>query len=808
MLNPHHLSLFLLTPAVCLCAVAPAQDNISRISVQPESIELTGYDRQQQLVVTAHYPDGRVTDVTHEASITADEPVVSIKAGLIEGRSSGQTTLTIRMSQRTARIAVASSDPSVWPNIDFRQDILPVLSKRGCNSGGCHGRQAGQNGFRLSVFGFDPQADYNAIVRDSRGRRVFPGAPEQSLIYTRAVGQTAHGGGQRMAPTTQDAELLRNWLRQGTPWGSGSASVVSVHVFPAQRQLTQRDSQQLRVVAHYNDGSTRDVTTAATYSSNEPTLADVEPGGLLQTGTISGEVAVTVSYLGHVDVARVQIPAAGAADRPLPKWWHNQHPIDELVADKWRQLKLQPSGLCSDETFFRRLRIRTCGTLPTPEETRDFLREEAPDRRRRAINAALMQTAYTDYWTQRWADILMINSQTIGGTGAYSFHQWLRKQIHQDRPYNEWVHRIIVAEGNSGTSGAVNFYREQRTPEDVTRTISQAFLGIRMDCAQCHHHPFEKWGQDDFYGLAGYFNGLQRKVLAADRELIFHPGHNRMSIPVIGKTVDTRPPGGTIPHLSDTADPRQQLADWLTARENPWFARLAANRVWKNLMGRGLVEPEDDFRETNPPSNPALLDHLAEYLVAHDFRLKELMRHILQSQTFQLSSRSESHNADDTQSYSHFPVRRLPASVMLDAVCQVTLVPEQYAGHPRGTRAIQLWDNRLPSYFLDTFGRSLRESPCECGSSGEPTMTQALHLLNAPEIESKVQHPEGRAAELAASTLTTDQLIEEIVMLTTGRPSRPRELAKGRQLLRQGRRRGIEDMMWVMMNSYDFLFVR
>ena len=796
--------------ALCLqvFATAPANERVLKLTVEPETVRLTGMNRQQQLIVTAHLTMGREQDVTHLAEVATDTSIVTVSDGLVEGRAAGKTSLRLKFMDHSVSVPIQVDDPSAWPAIDFRQDILPLLSKRGCNSGGCHGRQAGQNGFKLSVFGFDPHADYSAIVRDGRGRRVFPGAVDRSLIFTKAVGRTAHGGGRRMEEDSQDAELLRQWLLQGAPWGTGSASIESIEVFPRQKQLTQRDTQQLRVIAQYNDGTFRDVTTAASYKSNEPTLADVRPGGQLLTGTVSGEAAVTISYLGKVDVCRLQIPSRGRTETELPVWFDNRHPIDRFVANKWRQLRLQPSELCDDATFLRRLMIRTCGTLPTPEETRAFLTDRSPRKRAKAVDRALARPEFTDYWTQRWADVLMINSKSIGGTGAHAFHQWLKQQIQHDRPYNEWVHSIIVAEGNSGTSGAVNFYREQRSPENVTRAVSQAFLGIRMDCAQCHHHPFEKWGQEDFYGLAGYFNGMTRQSLAPDRELIFHPGHKSMAIPVIRQDVATRPPGEQAEQLSSDSDPRQQLADWLTSPNNPWFARLVANRIWKNLMGRGLVEPEDDFRETNPPSNPELLDHMAAVLVKENFKLRSLMKYILSSQTFQLSSQTTPSNAADNQAFSHFPVRRLPAPVMLDAVSQVTDVPELFAGHPAGTRAIQLWDNRLPSYFLDTFGRSLRESPCECGSSGEPTMAQALHLLNAPEIERKVQNPAGTAARLAASDLSTDQIIQEIVLMTTGRAPRPKEWQIARRLMQQGRQRGSEDVLWILMNSYDFLFVR
>jgi len=377
-----------------------------------------------------------------------------------------------------------------------------------------------------------------------------------------------------------------------------------------------------------------------------------------------------------------------------------------------------------------------------------------------------------------------------------------------NRPYDEWVRELLTATGNSGRYGPVNFFRAARTPEQLTRSVSQAFLGIRIECAQCHHHPFEKWGQDDFFGMAGFFKGLTHQELAPGRELVFHAGYQSTRMPLTGQVVPTRPPGGEIIESFGQADPRVKLAGWLTARENPWFARLAANRLWKHFLGRGLVEPEDDFRSTNPPTNAALLDKLAEQFVASGHDLKALIRQVLNSHVYQLSSIPNTTNVDDTQNYSHFQIKRLPASVLLDAISEVTGAPESFAGMPRGTRAIELWDNRLPSYFLDTFGRSVRESPCECGSSTEPTMAQTLHLMNAPEIDAKIAAAGGRIDRLIARKATPGQIVEELCLAALGRPPNPKERNAAQRLFReQPLRQAAEDFLWALLNSYDFLFV-
>ncbi len=784
---------------------------VRQLIVTPDRMELAGKNRLMQMIVTGIDGEGLPHDLTGKAKIVlGDRTLGTLDGALVRGVAEGQTEIQVSFGGLKSVVPLVVRDFAQYPDLSFESDILPIFSKFGCNSGGCHGKQAGQNGFKLSVFGFDPQADFDAIVKGARGRRVFPGSATRSLIYAKAVGSATHGGGQRLSEDSHDAELLREWLNQGTPWGrDDQVKLTKIEVWPNLRVMTPRSQQQLRVTAIYSDGALRDVTRSAVYTTNQEMIADCNPTGAIETGLVAGEAAITINYMGCVDVARVVIPRPNTQLTERPEWLSSGHPIDQLAWAKWYQLRIAPSDLCDDATFLRRVSVKSTGTLPTSEEIRAFIREPSPQKRIHAIDAALASDNYVNYWSQRWSDILMVNSKTIGGQGANAFYGWLREQIETNRPYDQWVREIIVASGNSGRVGPVNFYRSQRTAEDAVKTISQAFLGVRMDCAQCHHHPFEKWGQDDFYGLAGYFSGMTRQALDENRELIYQPGHKTTTIPVINRPVLTRTLGGQPTAVGDQTDPRPELANWLASSKNPFFAKLVANRLWKHLMGRGLVEPEDDFRDTNPPTNPELLEHLANTLVTNNFDLRALMRHIMTSQTFQLSSVPNETNLDDEQTYSHYLVRRVPAEVMLDAICQVTGVPEAFPGHPLGARAIELWDNQMPSYFLDAFGRSLRQSPCECGSSGEPTMAQALHLLNAPEIEAKIQSPHGRAVLLADTALDTDALINEIALSTVNRPANERELKTGRTIFQEsGRLQAIQDFMWAMMNSYDFLFVK
>jgi hypothetical protein len=791
-------------PAASVCADDAPKKATLRVS--PNPVRLNSANRRQQILITA-IKDGREIDVTRKATITlASEETASLAGSVISAGQDGRTELIVRYGDMTVQVPVLIEKASSIHPVHFVNDVVPLFSKLGCNSGGCHGKASGQNGFKLSVFGFDPHADYSALSRESRGRRVFTGDPANSLLILKATGLTAHGGGRRCQPDSPDHVLLSNWIRQGMPWGDDSAPTVeSIRIEPAVRILGRSADQQLLVTAVYSDGSTRDVTDAAAYSTNSPVVADVDPGGLVHTGTVPGPAAITVNYMGQVAAARMlvpqEVPEGSFPDLP-------DNPIDQMVWRELRRLGILPSEPCDDSTFLRRTSLRVLGRLPTPAEVRAFLANDASDKRSRTIDAMLERDEFADFQALKWADILLVDRVSLGERGAFEFHQWLRQQISNNVPYDVWVRELLTATGVSGKYGPVNFYRAMRTPDELTRGVSQAFLGIRMDCAQCHHHPFEKWAQEDFYGMAGFFNGLERKKLSATRELVFHAGFRPTKMPQTDNVVITRPPGGE-PIDTTAADPRVQLAEWMTAPENPMFARLVANRLWKQFLGRGLVDPVDDLRSTNPASNEPLLNYLTLQVVETRFDLKSVMRLILNSQAYQLSSRSNDSNQRDEQNFSHYLEERLPAEVLLDAICDVTDAPENFPGMPAGTRAIQVWDNRFPSYFLDTFGRSQRQSPCECGKSGAPTMSQALHLMNAPEISAKLSSTQGRIARLAADEKSPDEILEEFALAAWARLPNDRERKAAAKIFSQSdRRQASEDLMWAMLNSYDFLFVR
>ncbi|HEV3024359.1 MAG TPA: DUF1549 domain-containing protein, partial [Pirellulales bacterium] len=622
-------------PASSAAAAEPTSDHpsaaiaefaVAELKVEPPEVVLQAGNRHQQLQVTALAEDGTSHDVTHRCQLVPSDPsLVRLERSTVFGLRDGDGHLEVRVAGRQQRVALRVRGFAAYPPVHFANDVVPVLSKLGCNSGGCHGKASGQNGFKLSVFGFDPEADYNALVKEGRGRRVFPASPADSLILAKPSGRIPHGGGQRLDPASADYELILQWIKQGMPVGRGDApTVAAIRISPAERVLRFGDEQQILTTAIYSDGSSRDVTAAASYASNASLVVEVDSRGLAHVGRIPGQAAITVNYLNHVAAVAIQVPRPDAP-RPYPQQPVSNE-IDPLVWAKLEKMGIVPSELADDATFLRRGSLDTIGTLPTPEESRAFLADRSPGKRTRWIDSLLARNDYADFWALKWSDILLVDRNRLAERGAYELHRWLRQQFMENRPYDQWVRELVIASGDSGSHGPANFYRSVDTPDAAARVLSQAFLGVRVECAQCHHHPFEKWSQDDFYGLAGFFNGLERKVLSADRVLVYHAGHRETRIPLTNRLVGTRPLDGAGPLNLAQGDPRVALADWMTAPANPWFARLLANRLWKHFLGRGLVEPEDDLRSTNPPTNEPLLSFLAEQLVRERYDLKAMMR--------------------------------------------------------------------------------------------------------------------------------------------------------------------------------------
>ncbi|QDU28311.1 Bacterial Ig-like domain (group 2) [Anatilimnocola aggregata] len=797
--------------ALVLASADPSAAGITSLRIDPPAPLLRGADASQQLLVTA-LRDGGEFDTTDEAKFQSSQPTIALVTaeGVVLPVATGTAKITAEFGGRTFSVDVKVENPTQLPSLHFGRDIIPVLTKAGCNSGGCHGKQSGQNGFKLSVFGHDIKADYHALVSEGRGRRLSPAAPRQSLLLTKAVNQVPHGGGQRLDVDSTEYRRLLRWVDAGMPRGDDETPhVVAIDVIPKQPVMQPQSRQRLLVTAKYSDGSYRDVTNEAVYTSNDETRATIDPDGRIATTMMAGDSAIVVRYQELIAASFVTVPLnrelLGTAQLA---GWNRAHFIDRLVAEKWERLKLSPSPGADEATFHRRVYLDLIGKLPTPVEVTTYLADQAVDKRVQLVDSLLARPEYADYWSLKWADLLRINREDLGPKPAYRYHQWLRRSLERNQPYDEFLRELITAQGNGDTNGAVNFFRAFDKPDDLSVAVSQVFLGVRLDCAKCHHHPYEKWGQDDFYGLAAFFPRLQTKkgtgtdvsFFVGDKGDVKHPQTKEVVSPrvLLGKPLESVP---------DT-DPREHLAAWLAAPDNPFVARALVNRVWAQLMGRGLVEPVDDMRDTNPATNEPLLDALARDFVAQGFDLRRLIRTIATSQVYGLSSLPNADNLRDTQNYSRAYRKRLSAEVLLDAVCDVTGESESFAGMPPGTRAVQLWDHRLPSAFLDTFGRPQRKTVCQCERLAETTLGQVLHLMNAPPVNDKLSSPVGRVAQLAASERAPAELIAELYLAAFGRLPRDDEKTKALAAFAQPgatRRSAAEDILWALLNSSEFV---
>jgi len=708
--------------------------------------------------------------------------------------------------------------------ISFDLDIQPILSAAGCNTGPCHGKQRGQNGFQLSLLGFDSDFDYNAIVRESRGRRIFPAAADQSLLLEKATGRLPHGGGVKLDPESESYEMFVAWIRQGAPRRvAGETTLQRVELVQTKFSLAPGDQQSLRVIAHYADHSTRDVTPLATYLSNEATVVAVDEKGQLTAGQLPGETAVMARYMNHISVADVVIPQtkplAADAFASLPQY----NFIDEFIDAKLKQLAIQPSDVAPEHVFLRRAYTDIIGRLPTPEEARDYLAQateqstDSPDalieRRRHLIDSLLDRPEYVDHWANKWADLLRPNPYRVGIKAVLNYDNWIRDQFRADIPYDEFVRRVVTARGSTWQNGVATLYRDRRDPEEITTMISQLFLGIRLDCAKCHHHPFEKWSQQDFYQLAGYFAQVGRKgtglspPISGGEEIVFFSGSGNVKHPVTGETLEPRPLFGDNGQVEPGQDPREVLAAWITSPDNDYFSKVQVNRIWAAMMGRGIVEPVDDLRSTNPPTHPEMFDALSDHFKASSYDLKSLIKTIALSRAYATDSTPNESNVSDRLNYSRHYRHPLRAETLLDAIADLTETPSTFSGMPDGSRATQVWTHRVRSMFLDTFGRPDENQDPPCERIGEATVTQSLHLMNDRDIDSRVRSKNGRAARLAASDLSAQSVVEELYLAAFSRLPTAEESDQASKLINAAggqRREVVEDLMWAMINAPEF----
>jgi len=783
-------------------------------------VVLKGPDAAQQLILS--HPDG--SDATHVARWSVEPAGFATiePGGRLRPLADGSGKVTARLADGSEAsipfevVAYHESQP-----VHFENRVVPIFTKYGCNGGGCHGKAAGQNGFRLSLLGFEPEEDYEHLVKEARGRRLFPAAPERSLLLTKAVAQVPHGGGKRMEPGSDDYQLLVRWIRQGMPVGKADAPTVArLEVFPPIRTLRADASQQLAVTAIYTDGSSEDVTRGCLFEVNDRDLARSDEKGLVKAFNLPGEFAVMVRYQGKVGTFRGTIPLGAPVASTPPV----RNLVDELVFKRLREVGIPPSGMTDDATFLRRVSIDIAGRLPTPAEVSAFLADRSEARRDAAIDRLLDSTDYADWFANKWAALLRNKrSEARQARGTLAFHGWIRDALARNVPYDRFVRDILTASGDMGENPPVAWFRQVTTMQSQLEDTAQLFLGQRLQCAQCHHHPYERWSQQDYWSFGAFFAQVGRRSGSQPGEdaIVHKRGVAQATNKKNGKSVRPAALGSGMGEMSPDDDPREALAEWMTSPRNPWFARSLVNRYWKHFMGRGLVEPEDDMRDTNPPTHPELLDALTAEFVRSGHDLKALVRVLTRSSTYQLSAEPNAHNARDRHHFSRFYPRRLAAEVLLDGVHAVVGAELKFDGLPAGTRAVCLPDNSFNagSYFLTVFGRPDASSSCECERSNDASLSQALHLLNSKDLQSKLGADAGTAARLASDPRPEEQRIRDLYLLALGRPPKPEEIELGREHVSRkvakaaddpgkakARREAFEDLVWAVVNTKEFLF--
>ena len=696
----------------------------------------------------------------------------------------------------------------------FELDIQPILTARGCNSGPCHGKSRGQNGFALSLLGFDSEMDYRSIVTDARGRRVAPATPADSLLLLKATAQLPHGGGKKLQPDSPDYQTLLLWIESGFPRISQSdPTLTQVSISPSPKPLAPGEELNLRVTASYSDGSTRDVTQTSAYQSNEPAVLAVKPDGSIRAGSLPGEATIMARYMGNIATWSSAIPRPDPVDPNTYTQLPRKNFIDELVYQRLAHLNIVPSKPASDSQFLRRAYIDVIGRQPTSDEARDFLQDPNPEKRIALIDALLERPEYADNWANKWADLLRPNPYRVGIKAVLSLDTWIRDAFRQNLPYDQFVRGVLTARGSNWKNGAVTIFRDRREPDEIVTMASQLFLGIRLDCAKCHQHPFEVYGQHDFYSFAAFFSRVGFKgtglspPISGGEETVLVKSSGDVKHPLTGKALTPKILRGSEVPISEGDDPREKLVDWMVSESNPTFAHVAVNRVWAELFGVGIVDPVDDLRATNPPSNPQLLDQLATHFRSIGFNQKELLKTILQSHTYALASEPNETNRGDHRNFSRHYRQRLRAEVLADAICDITETTQPYSGSPNGTRAMQLWTVRTESELLDAFGRPDPNQDPPCERIPESTVVQALHLMNAPAIASKITDENGRAKRLASSEMPPEKILEELYLAIFSRFPEATELSDlagefGKP--NHDRRKLVEDILWSMLNSPEF----
>jgi hypothetical protein len=793
-------------------AAAPAPTaGLASIRFFPEEINLTTARDRQSIVVQATYADGITRDVTNEAAITVANPALLKRdSATFYPLADGATTLAVTFGGQSVAVPVKVAQAKVQPPLSFRLDVMPIFMRAGCNTGSCHGAARGKDGFRISLFGFDPAGDHYRLTREMVGRRINLAVPSDSTLLEKTSGAVPHTGGKRFEASSELYQTLHHWIEVGAPNDDVSKlpKLVGADLYPRAAVLDGKGStQRMTLRARYSDGSDRDVTRLAVFLSNNDGSAAVNPDGLV-TGGERGEAFV---------MARFGTYTVGSQFIVLPKGLKFQYPqepeasyIDKLVGDKLRKLRIAPSGICDDEVFLRRAYLDVVGVTPTVEEYSRFLNSTDPARRSKLIDELLERKEFSEIWVNQWAELLQIRStNSVSYKSMFLYYNWLVERLSKNMPMDQMVQELLSASGGTFKNPATNFYQMTTETLPLTENVAQVFMGMRIQCAQCHNHPFDRWTQDDYYSFAAFFAQIGRKGAEDYREtIVFNSGGGEVAHPVGGRAMAPKFLGGEVPDVAGK-DRRLVLAKWLASPQNPWFASSFANRAWAHFMGPGIVESVDDFRVSNPASNPELLEALGKHFTDTKYDLKALVRDICNSRTYQRVTERNESNAGDERNFSHAQIRRIKAENLLDTISQVTETKDKFQGLPTGARAVQIADGQSTTYFLTTFGRATRETACSCEVKMEPTLSQALHLLNGDTVNAKIKQGGVIPRLMKTKKLPEERLIDLYIRCLTRKPSKE-EIDKLLPTLAQAQganqAQALDDLFWALLNSREFLF--
>ncbi|TAE73544.1 MAG: DUF1549 domain-containing protein [Verrucomicrobia bacterium] len=795
---------------------AAADPAITRIEAFPKSVRLESAADFHQVLVLARFNDAATQDITRQVKASLTDPsLAKLEGTRLLPLKDGSTTLSLEYRGLKTEVPVVVKDATKPRPVSFQLDVMPVLTASGCNTGSCHGSARGRDGFHLSLFGFDPQGDHFRLTRENPGRRVNLALAEDSLLLTKAIGAVPHSGGKLFEKDSAPYQTLIDWIRSGAEYDAAEiAKPTGIRIEPPQLVLKGPGIETpFTVLATYSDGSDRDVTTLSSFSSSNDNSVSIRLQGGLSQSKQRGEAFLLGRFMTFTEVAQaIVIPKQLDYTRPqLPEFNY----IDRHVHEKLHKLRIIPAPLCDDETFLRRVFIDIIGKLPEPAEREKFLTDPDPAKRTRLIDELIARNEFSEMWVMKWAELLQIRTfnngpQQVSYKAALGYYHWLRDRIAAKVPFNELVRELLASEGGTFASPPTNFFQVEQDVLKLTENVAQVFMGTRIQCAQCHNHPFDRWTMDDYYGFASFFAQVKRKPAEDPRERIVFDADGEVPHLVTKQPVKPRFLGTATPDDFGKLSRRAAMADWLTSPENPWFARNVANIVWAHFFGSGITDPVDDVRISNPPANPELLAALSTTFVESGHDLRQLVRDICNSRTYQLSSATNETNETDTRNFSHAMVRRIRAEVLLDCISQATATPNKFKGLPLGSRAVQIADGNTSTYFLTTFGRATRATVCSCEVKMEPNLSQALHLLNGDATHNRIQQGK-RVETLLAEKRSPEEIIRHLYLRTVNREPTSAELTQLLASVAEGKNPGeqqqiLNDIFWALLNSKEFMF--